>query len=158
MLRSRLSLCLFTAVLGMSVQNCLADGAWSGVDVGPGHAGATAGYDAPQGIARTESRVGDVNVGRGFALGYGPDGLSISHSIGVSGQHGIGAAHNFNMSIGRDGTHVSHGGVQTVGGNTRVIAGGETHIGPGQVRGGSYTGGYGHHTRAWSRSRTHRFW
>ncbi len=158
MLKSRLFLCLLTAVLGLTVETCLADGAWSGVDVGPGHAGATAGYDAPQGIARTESRVGQVSMGRGFALGLGPDGLSLSHSIGVSGQHGVGVAHNFNLSIGQDGTHVSHGGVQTIGGNTRVLAGGETHIGSGQIQGGSYSSGYGHDTRVWSNSRTRRFW
>ena len=158
MLKSRFCLCLVAALLGLSVQTCLADGAWSGVDVGPGHAGADAGYDAPNGIARTESRVGDINMGRGFALGYGPNGLSLSHSIGISGQHGFGAAHNFNMSIGPNGTHVSHGGTQTFGGNTRVLAGGESHIGPGQVWGGSRAGGFGHHTRAWSRSRTHRRW
>ena len=46
------------------------------------------------------ARVGHVNMGRGFALGYGHNGLSLSHSIGVSGQHGVGAAHNFNLSIG----------------------------------------------------------
>ncbi|MHB8903046.1 MAG: hypothetical protein ACYC6Y_30160, partial [Thermoguttaceae bacterium] len=131
---------------------------WSGVDVGPGHAGATAGYDAPQGIARTESQVGTVNVGRGLAVGFGPNGLTVSHSIGVSGQQGVGAAHNFNMSIGRDGTHVSQGGTYTVGGNTRVLAGGETYIGSGQVGGGSYTGGYGFDTQSWSRSQTRRFW
>ncbi len=157
MLRSHFQFCLLAAAIGLSVETCLADGAWSGVDVGPGHAGATAGYDAPQGIARTESRVGRVNMGRGLAVGFGPNGLSLSHSIGVSGQHGIGAAHNFNMSIGPNGTHVSHGGVQTVGGNSRVLAGGETHIGSGPIRGGSYTSGYGHNTRAWSRSRTRRF-
>jgi hypothetical protein len=149
---------LFAAVLGLSVDMCLAGGAWSGVDVGPGHAGATAGYDAPEGFARTESRVGRVNVGRGLAVGLGPDGLSLSHTIGVAGHHGAGAAHNFNLSIGRDGTHVSHGGAVTHGGNTRVIAGGETHAGPGNVRGDSYAGGYGRHTRAWARSRVHRRW
>lgn len=159
MLRSRFFCCLFAGLLGLSVETCLADGAWSGVDVGPGHAEANAGYDAPQGLARTESRVGQVNVGQGFALGYGPDGLSLSHSIGVSGQNGLlGAAHNFNLSIGRDGTHVSHGGVQTIGGNSRVLAGGEAHYGPGQLGGGSYTGGFGQNTRAWSQSRTRRFW
>jgi hypothetical protein len=157
MLRSLFYPALLVGVLGLSVETCLADGAWSSVDVGPGHAGATAGYDAPEGFARTESRVGQVSLGRGLALGLGPDGLSLSHTVGVSGPR-AGAAHNFQLSIGRDGTHVSHGGAVTRGGNTRVLAGGETYVAPGHVRGDSYSGGFGHHTRAWARSQVWRRW
>jgi len=151
-----LPVCL-VGLLGLCVETCLAGGAWSGVDVGPGHADATAGYDAPQGIARTESRVGRINLGRGLALGMGPDGLSLSHTVGVSG-HGAGAAHNFQLSVGRSGTHMSHGSAVTRGGNTRVVAGGETHVAPGQVWGDSYGGGFGRHSRAWARSQAWRRW
>jgi hypothetical protein len=157
MLRSLFCSASLVGLLGLAVETCLADGAWSSVDVGRGHAGATAGYDAPQGLARTETHVGRVSLGRGLALGLGPEGLSLSHTIGVSG-HRAGAAHNFQLSIGPNGTHVSRGGTVTRGGNTRVVAGGETYSGPGPVRGDSFAGGFGRRSRAWARSRAWHRW
>ena len=152
---------LFTAagamlVVSLAAATVRAEGSSSWVDVGPGHANAGASYDAPIGIAESESRVGDVNFGRGFALGFGPNGLTLSHSIGVQ-DNGVGVGHNFQMSIGREGTHVSHGGVLTAGGNSQVIAGGQTQIDHNGPQGGSYAGGSGWHTNAWSQSRTRRF-
>lgn len=133
----------------------LASGAYSQVDVGRHHADAQAGYNAPAGIARTESRVGNVSLGRGLAIGYGPNGISISHSIGVAGRH-MGTAHNFQLSVGPNGTHVGRSGVVTTGGNTRVIAGGDTASGPGVPHGGNFATGYGRRTEAWSQSEVYK--
>lgn len=133
---------------------CLANGAYSEVDVGRRHAEAQAGYTGPAGIARTESRVGAVSLGRGLAVGYGPGGISLSHTIGVSSR-GVGTAHSFQLSVGPDGTHVGRSGVVTAGGNTRVIAGGDTSRGPDGAQGGNFAAGYGRHTEAWSQSQVH---
>lgn len=133
---------------------CLANGAYSQVDVGRGRADAQAGYSGPAGIARTESRVGAVSLGRGLAISYGPGGISLSHTIGVSGP-GVGTAHNFQLSVGPGGTHVGRSGVVTTGGNTRVIAGGDTSRGPGRPQGGNFATGYGRRTEAWSQSQVH---
>lgn len=133
---------------------CLAEGAYSEVDVGRRHAEAQAGYSGRAGIARTQSRVGAVSLGRGLAIGYGPGGISLSHSIGVSGR-GIGTAHNFQLSVGPNGTHVGRSGVVTAGGNTRVIAGGDTSRGPGRPQGGNFAAGFGRRTEAWSQSQVH---
>jgi hypothetical protein len=132
-------------------QTALANGAYSRVDVGRHHADAQAGYDAPAGFARTESRVGNVSLGRGLAIGYGPNGISISHSIGVAGRH-LGTAHNFQLSVGPSGTHRGRSGVVTRGGNTRVIVGGDTAVGPVRPYGGSFATGYGRHIQARSSS------
>lgn len=126
---------------------------WSSVDVGRRHARADAGYDAPRGIARTETQVGRVNLGRGLAVGYGPNGISLSHSIGVN-HRGVGTAHNFQMSVGPHGTHIGHGGVVTSGGNSRVITGGETWTGRVGAGGGNFATGHGRRSDAWSRSST----
>jgi hypothetical protein len=133
----------------------LANGAYSQVDVGRGHADALAGYNAPAGIARTESRVGNVSLARGLAIGYGPNGISLSHSIGVAGHH-VGTAHNFQLSVGPNGTHVGRSGVVTTGGNTRVIAGGDTASEPGVPHGGNFATGYGRRTEAWSQSEVYK--
>jgi hypothetical protein len=128
--------------------------AWSHVDVGRHHADARAGYDAPRGLVRTESRVGDVNVGRAVAVGLGPGGVSLSHSIGLS-RGGMGTAHNFQLGIGPGGTHAGHGGVVARGGEARVISGGETSSGyaPG---GSNYSSGFGRRVEAWSNSNSRR--
>lgn len=148
-----------TAVFGASslvffllAGTSLGNGAHSQVDVGRHHADAQAGYNAPAGIARTESRVGEVSLGRGLAIGYGPGGISLSHSIGLSGRV-LGGAHNFQLSVGPNGTHVGRSGVVTAGGNTRVIAGGDTSSGPGRPQGGNFATGFGRRTEAWSQSR-----
>ena len=140
-------------VVSLAASNVRAEGASSWVDVGPGHANAGASYDAPLGIAQSESRVGDVNMGRGLAIGFGPNGFTLSHSIGVQ-DNGVAFGHNVQLSIGPNGTHVSHGGVVTAGGNSQVITGGETQIDRFGARGGNYAGGSGWQTQAWSESRT----
>ena len=137
----------FLALTGTS----LAGNAHSEVDVGRRHADAQAGYSAPAGIAQTYSHVGAVSVGRGFAVGYGDGGISVSHSIGVSGPV-AGTAHSFQLSVGPNGTHVGRSSVVTSGGNTRVIAGGETSSGPIRPQGSAFAGGFGRRTDAWSQS------
>ncbi len=129
------------------------------VDVGPGHAGGQANADGMWTHTDTASRVGSGgSMARGLAIGAGPNGLALSHSIGVN-SGGVGVGHNFNLNIGRGGTHVSHGGVKTVGGNSRVIAGGQT--GPrtfgGGVQGGSHVTGFGNQTKAYTGARTRNF-
>ena len=140
-----------SAVYLLLTGTCLANGAHSQVDVGRHHADAQAGYSGPAGMARTESRVGNVSLGRGLAIAYGPGGISLSHSIGVASR-GVGTAHNFQLSVGPNGTHVGRSGVVTAGGNTRVIAGGDTSSEPGRPQGGNSASGFGRHTEAWSRS------
>ena len=142
-------------LLCLAALTAWAQGSSSWVDVGPGHADAGAATDAPFGFARSESRVGHVNLGRGLAVGFGPNGLTLSHSIGLQ-DHGLGLGHNFNLSVGPNGTHVGHGGVVTVGPNSQVFTGGNSRIDRFGPRGGSYAGGHGHFTRAWSRNRTWR--
>ena len=130
----------------------------SGVDVGPGHAGATAGANGQWQHAKTKTHVGDNGrFAQGLAVGAGPNGLAVSHSIGGNAG-GVGLGHNLNLSIGRGGTHFSHGGVQSSGGNSRIIAGGgTTQGGIGNVNGGSTVGGFGNRTRTWTRAAT-RLW
>jgi len=133
----------------------LAVSAETGVDVGPGEAGADAGADGAWNHAETETKVGpNGSMGRAFAVGAGPDGLSLSHSIGVNnGNSGFG--HNFNMTIGPNGTHSSSGGVASQGNGGRVIAGGSTQGGS-RLGGGSTVGGFGNRTNAWTNARTNR--
>jgi len=142
-------------ILSLAPLSAWAQGSSSWVDVGRGHANAGAATDAPFGIARSESRAGDVNLGRGLAVGFGPNGLTLSHSIGLQ-DHGLGLGHTFNLSVGPDGTHVGQGGVLSVGSNSQVFTGGNTRIDQFGPRGGSYAGGTGRFTRAWSRNRVWR--
>ena len=153
-MRTTIACGAISLVLLLLSSTASANEAYSQVDVGRRHADAQAGYDAPAGIARTESRVGNVSLGRGLAIGYGPNGISISHSIGVAGRH-IGTAHNFQLTVGPNGTHVGRSGVVTTGGNTRVIAGGDTASGPGVPHGGNFATGYGRRIEAWSQSEVH---
>ena len=146
--------CLFTGVAA-------AQGASTIVDVGPGFAGSDATASGRWTHTDTESRVGsNGSMARGLAIGAGPNGLSLSHSIGVN-HGGVGLGHNLNLSIGRGGTHVSHGGVKSVGGNSRIIAGGGTQQNfggiSGRVRGGSTVTGFGNRTQNHSGARTRNF-
>lgn len=128
------------------------------VDVGPGFAGA--GASANGSIFQftdTTSRVKNgTSFGQGVAVGVGHNGISFSHSLGANGG-GMGVGHNLNMTIGRNGTHVSHGGVTTQGGNSRVRVGGGSGQYGNQIYGGSTATGFGNRTRAWSNSNTRRF-
>ena len=157
-MKRNLSLIAMAVVLsGLSVRTSQAMDAASRVDIGRRHARAEASYDGPAGMARTDTRVGRVNFARGLAVSYGLDGVSLSQSIGVS-HGGLSTAHNFQLSIGPGGTHLSRGGVVSRGGDTRAITGGRTSLGPGGPRGGSSATGTGLDTRAWSRSESHPRW
>ena len=135
----------------------VAQWAETGVDVGPGHAGATGGADGQWTFVDTTSRVnGAGSLGHGVAIGAGPGGISFSHSLGVNGG-GVGAAHNMNMSIGLDGAHVSGGHVVSQGGDSRVVAGGGSGRYPGGFGGGSTVTGYGNVTQGQTYSHTERF-
>lgn len=124
------------------------------VDVSPGQAGASGTASGAWQLVESNSRVNHgTSLGKSLAVGAGPNGLAISHSVGVN-SGGVGAAHNFNLSIGPQGTHVSNGSVISQGGNSRVIAGGNAQTGFTGPRGGSQVSGFGHHTRAHSQSRT----
>ena len=131
-------------------------GTW--VDVGPGHAGAGGSATGAFQHVDTNSRVGPGgNIAHGVAIGAGPNGFAMSHSVGVHGG-GRGTAHNFNLSVGPGGAHVSHGNVNSSGGNSRVIAGGSTNTGswwtpPG---GGSHATGFGRHTHASTHAETQK--
>lgn len=143
----------------LSITTCsMAQSAWTGVNVGPGFAGANAGA---QGsifqFSDTKSRVKNgTSFGQGVAVGVGQNGISFSHSVGANGG-GVGLGHNLNMTIGRNGTHVSQGGVTSQGGNSRVVVGGGSGQSGRQIYGGSNATGYGNNTRAWSNSRTQQF-
>lgn len=123
-------------------------GTW--VDVGPGHAGAGGSATGTFQHVDTHSQVGPRgSVAHGVAIGAGPNGFALSHSIGVNGG-GRGTAHNFNLSVGPNGTHVSHGNVNSSGGSSRVLAGGNANAGAPWISpsGGSHVTGFGHRTHA----------
>ncbi len=131
-----------------------AQSAGTNVDVGPGFAGAGGQASGQWQLVDSNSRVHNgISTGNAFAVGAGPNGLALSHSIGVHGA-GVGTAHNFNLAIGRGGAHVSNGGVTSQGGNSRVIAGGSAQSSPFGPQGGSTVTGFGNRTRAYSNSRT----
>lgn len=144
--------CALTTTTTASAQSA---GSW--VDIGNGFAGAGGEATGPISVVKGKSSSKNgVQFGHGFALGAGPNGLAISNTIGAGAGPG-GIAHNMNLNIGPGGTHFSHGGVTSTGGNRRVISGGETGIRNGQVYGGSQSTGYGNNTNAWSKSHTRQF-
>ncbi|TWU57704.1 hypothetical protein [Rubripirellula reticaptiva] len=145
------------SILSLSASTASAQSAGSWVDIGNGFAGAGGSATGPISIvkSRSSSKNG-MQFGHGFALGAGPNGLAISNSIGAGAGPG-GVAHNMNLNIGPGGTHFSHGGVTSTGGNRRVISGGQTGIQNGQVYGGSQSTGFGQNTNAWSNSHTRQW-
>ena len=80
----------------------------------PGTAEATANYsgDGP-GQARTTTRSGPVSFGQGIAYGVDRDGFDFSVSYAVGGRFLPATASTFNVSIGRDGSVASSGGLST---------------------------------------------
>jgi hypothetical protein len=145
---------LVVALVAASPALANAQSAGTIVDVGPGHAGASGTASGPWQLVDSSSSVNNgTSLGKALAVGAGPNGLAISHSVGVN-RGGVGAAHNFNLAIGAQGTHVSHGGVISQGGNSRVIAGGSSQTGWQGPQGGSQVTGFGNNTRAYSKSRT----
>jgi hypothetical protein len=147
----------FVALFALSTASASAQSAGSWVDVTPGRVGAGASADGVIQIAKSKSKSRNgVDFGHGFGLGVGPGGIAISNSVGVGGGP-VGAAHNMQLNIGRNGAHLSHGGVVSQGGNRRVIAGGNTGNVRGRVYGGSQVSGFGQRTKAYSKSRTRQF-
>jgi hypothetical protein len=45
--------------------------------------------------------------------------------------------------------------VISAGGNSQVLTGGQTHVGPGGASGGNYGTGFGQYNHAWSHNRAH---
>lgn len=143
------------AVLATSfTASAMAQSASTDAGVWQGGAGGNATADGFWQHAQSESKVGKVNMGRGFAVGLGPNGLSLSHSIAV-GKGPLAVGHNLNMTIGQNGTHVSEGGVVSTGGQTSANVGGSTQGGL-NLGGGSNASGNGWNTNAWSNSQTNR--
>ena len=135
-----------------------ADAQWaeSGVNLGNGVAGANASADGHWTLVDSTSNVnGSNSFGHGFGIGVGPQGMSISNSVGVNSAGG-GVAHNFNMTIGQNGTHFSDGGVVSQGGYTNVGAGGGSGQYGSGISGGSYATGNGNYVDAYSNSHTRR--
>ena len=168
MSRSYASVSFNAAILAFaalqSAASIQAQSVGAGVIVGPGYAGADATADGRWTHANTRTQVGPGrSLGQGLAVAAGPNGLSLSHSIGVD-NHGVGLGHNMNLSIGRGGAHISHGAVQSIGGSTEVNVGGSATQGGWQpglgwqpVGGGSTVGGVGNHVQTHTGARTFRF-
>lgn len=154
-LRTVLASLALAALFAVSASQASAQSAGSWVDLGRGFAGAGGSASGPISIVKGKSSSKNgVQFGHGFALGAGPNGLAISNTIGAGAGPG-GVAHNMNLNIGPGGTHFSHGGVTSTGGNRRVISGGQTGTHPnGQIYGGSESTGFGQNTNAWSKSHT----
>lgn len=144
--------------LVLSAAQCFAQNANTGVNVGPGWAGANASANGSiwQFTDTTSKVKNGTSLGQGLAIGVGHNGISFSHSIGANGG-GVGVGHNLNMTIGRNGTHVSHGGVTTQGGNSQVVVGGGSGQYGNRIYGGSQATGYGNNTRVYSNSHTRQF-
>lgn len=147
------------AMVALAASQASAQRSGSWVDIGRGFAGAGASANGELfQYAKSKSKSKDgVQYGHGFAVAGGRDGITLSNSIG-GGTGPLGAAHNLNLTIGRNGTHLSHGGVVSEGGNRRVISGGSSGSYNGRVSGGSSSTGFGNNTRAYSRSHTRQFY
>jgi hypothetical protein len=90
-----------------------------------GSATAAARYEGDTGFARTDTRTGRVNVARGVAVGVDEDGVSLSVSLAVAPQVGLGLATTFNMTIDRDGdVATSVGSALAFGGTSRTVTAG----------------------------------
>lgn len=148
---------LFIALITLPL-TAFAQSADTWVDVGPGHAtgGGSAQGDIFQHVDTTSHVGPNGSMSHAVGIGVDQDGVSFSTSFGANGG-GQGVGGNFNMTIGREGTHVSQGGVQTQGGNTRVQAGGGSGQYPGGIAGGNLIRGFGNNTQVHSQSTTQRF-
>lgn len=86
--------------------------------IGPGTATANAAYTGGgRGFARTQTRSGRVNFGRGVAYGIDRNGVSFSSSHAVAGRFGPAVARNFNITIGFDGRVTRSSGVSVASGS-----------------------------------------
>ncbi len=110
----------------------------------PGTAGATASYvgEGP-GLARTTTRSGNVNYGRGVAFGVDDDGVSFSVSQALAGRVGPAIASTFNISLGFDGqVSASNGWSVADHSRTRTVnAGGFARSDRGNTISGATAGG-----------------
>lgn len=88
-----------------------------------GSAGANAAYNGDgRGWAKTTTRTGNVNYGRGTSFGIDRDGVSFSVSQALAPRFGPALASTFNVSIGFDGdVNTSHGSSIARGGNVREV-------------------------------------
>ncbi|HKQ50231.1 MAG TPA: hypothetical protein VJZ71_19305 [Phycisphaerae bacterium] len=127
----------------------------------PGTANATAAYTGEgRGRAQTTTRSGRVTLAEGLAFGVDRDGIDFSVSYAVAGRFAPALASTFNLSIGRDGSVASSGGL-SVAGNApvrSVNAGGFARSQPGGSISGATAGGRSdpHGTvlaKTWSESR-----
>jgi hypothetical protein len=127
----------------------------------PGTANATAAYVGDgRGQARTNTRSGPVSLAEGLAFGVDRDGIDFSVSYAVASRFAPALASTFNMSIGRDGSVASSGGLSVANPAPirSVNAGGFARSQPGGSIAGSTAGGrsdpYGTvKARTWSDSR-----
>lgn len=126
----------------------------------PGTANASASYLGDgRGQARTNTRSGPVSFAQGVAYGADRDGFDFSVSYAVGGRFLPATASTFNVSIGRDGSVASSGGLSTASRAPirSVNAGGFARSQPGGSIAGATAGGRSdpHGTvigRTWSRS------
>ena len=127
----------------------------------PGTATATAAYTGDgRGQARTTTRSGQVTLAEGLAFGVDRDGIDFSVSYAVASRFAPAVASTFNLSVGRDGSVASSGGV-SVAENApirSVIAGGFARSQHGGSISGATAGGRSdpHGTviaKTWSESR-----
>ena len=154
-LTRRVSVFTALALLAIAAPSA-ANAQWAetGVDLGNGFAGANASADGQWTLVDSTSKVdGSNSFGHGFGIGVGPNGISVSNSVGVNTAQG-GVGHNFNMTNGQNGPHFSESGDVRQGGATRVIAGGGSGQYGGGISGGSSATGYGDYVDAYSRSNT----
>lgn len=78
----------------------------------PGTATANAAYVGDgRGQARTMTRSGRVSLAEGLAIGVDRDGIDFSVSYAVGGRFLPAVASTFNLSLGRDGSVASSGGL-----------------------------------------------
>ncbi len=115
-------------VLGLFTTGAMASSAATSADADSRDgASATANFTGDTGFARTDTRSGRVNIGRGLAVGVDENGVSLSVSNAIATRHGPAVGATFNMTVGRDGVSTSNGVSVARGGHDRSVrAGGET--------------------------------
>lgn len=145
MIRTIATMCVMMSVGNIAMAGeAFSNATATGNRFGPGNAAATAGYTGNgQGYARTDTRTGQVNFASGVAIGLDERGLTFSASNALAGRFGPAIASNLNITIGRDGSVASSGGLSTAqGGVSRTVsAGGFARNGQGGAVAGSAVGG-----------------
>jgi hypothetical protein len=141
------------AICFLSQPRIQAQDAESWVDVLGSKVGAGASFNGLLGHATSTAKRGDVDLGHGFSVGLGKNGITLSNSIGV-GKDGIaGIGHNVQLNLNRNGVHVSRGAVISRGGESQQLSvGGQTRTIGGRLAGGSEVVGTGSHSKGFSNS------